>query len=673
MYLGDTTNYSDLNDSTADFYGFTTISDKGGNWYQMKTLNRDVCISGPKNLSDNYKVYQNVGGHTYKISFEFSSTVKGSKDGAPIDYIRVGVGLYGKTSDGNPVWNIVADSTLTKGDANGTIKSYSNIVSLDTNIVGFGVYIQLEADNGTFSGTLKIRNVKVVRMTDASLIVNGAIQAHHIQSGSITADKIQSGTITADKILGNKLSGTTIEGGTIKSTSGNIGGFEIGTYNLVGNNVGMSAASGNGYAFWAGINGASNSSSAPFKVGHEGKLYATNAEITGTIKGATNINIGSDITQNGVTYTAFKVERDGNLKIGGASAHVHGDGLRKGVAEITSLGTIYSCHKSDPNTYTQIQEGHIEICNGGYDSDHGNFLDRKIVMQNGEFYISSYSDEAQTTRKKEIAIFGNIIYSNMYDHIDIQEKLNVQNHVVIYTNAQAFRGVDTNGTEVALAHVGSDNVIRLGYGSWKGDSDACYTAGTELTGGAKINIKSKDLIYLTCNSSKQIVWKNDSTDSYVFRPNDQNADIMLGTKSYSWNICYAKSGVNTTSDRTMKENIQYLNYNHINEKTIRNNNITTKDCLDFITNDYLLATYNYISDKDKSTRLSAIAQDVISNDDGSDNIIGQLIVTAQESAEENAILCMNQTQLLNVAIGAIQSLNDKVKSLESELNVVRGE
>ena len=74
-----------------------------------------------------------------------------------------------------------------------------------------------------------------------------------------------------------------------------------------------------------------------------------------------------------------------------------------------------------------------------------------------------------------------------------------------------------------------------------------------------------------------------------------------------------------------------------------------------------------MSDNKKSTKLSAIAQDIIVNEDGSDNIIGQLIVNAKESTDEEAPLTMNQTQLLNVAIGAIQQLNAKVNELENRL------
>ena len=67
--------------------------------------------------------------------------------------------------------------------------------------------------------------------------------------------------------------------------SGSVGGFTVTPNNLVGNNVGITSSLGHGYAFWAGVNGAENSESAPFKVGHEGKLYAYNAVLAGTLDG----------------------------------------------------------------------------------------------------------------------------------------------------------------------------------------------------------------------------------------------------------------------------------------------------------------------------------------------------------------------------------------------------
>ena len=87
--------------------------------------------------------------------------------------------------------------------------------------------------------------------------------------------------------------------GKVTANDGSIGGFTISNGKLVGtggNGVGMSG-NGTDWAFWAGSNTGGN---APFHVGHEGNLYATQAYITGTITGST-INAG---TINGATINS---------------------------------------------------------------------------------------------------------------------------------------------------------------------------------------------------------------------------------------------------------------------------------------------------------------------------------------------------------------------------------
>lgn len=81
--------------------------------------------------------------------------------------------------------------------------------------------------------------------------------------------------------------------GTLVSSSGKIGGFTISQYTLVNNNgtstVGICSTDGKGWAFWAGN---TDGAKAPFHVGHNGKLYASGAEISGVIT-ATSGKIGS--------------------------------------------------------------------------------------------------------------------------------------------------------------------------------------------------------------------------------------------------------------------------------------------------------------------------------------------------------------------------------------------
>lgn len=88
--------------------------------------------------------------------------------------------------------------------------------------------------------------------------------------------------------------------GTLVSSSGKIGGFEISQYKMVndsgnGNIIGICSTGGQEWAIWTG---ASKGANAPFHVGHNGYLYASNANISGVIT-ATSGKIGGCDISNG--------------------------------------------------------------------------------------------------------------------------------------------------------------------------------------------------------------------------------------------------------------------------------------------------------------------------------------------------------------------------------------
>ena len=90
--------------------------------------------------------------------------------------------------------------------------------------------------------------------------------------------------------------------GKVTANDGSIGGFTISSGKLVGNGGNGVGMSGNGddWAFWAGSNTGGN---APFHVGHEGNLFATQANISGTITGST---ISGSIFKSGTDYNPHK-------------------------------------------------------------------------------------------------------------------------------------------------------------------------------------------------------------------------------------------------------------------------------------------------------------------------------------------------------------------------------
>ena len=142
-----------------------------------------------------------------------------------------------------------------------------------------------------------------------------------------------------------------------------------------------------------------------------------------------------------------------------------------------------------------------------------------------------------------------------------------------------------------------------------------------------------------------------------YNPTSSSGGIRLGSTSGFWNVVYATNGVKTSSDRSLKENINYLN---------KESSINYDDLYNFIKNDYALATYNYIGESEK--RISAIAQDMLVNSDGTDNKIGQLITNSEEAYKTQATLAIEETQLVNVLIGALKKTMEKVEELEDKLN-----
>lgn len=142
---------------------------------------------------------------------------------------------------------------------------------------------------------------------DGGSIKTDTITGNQILAGSITADKIDVNSIFAQDITAtgtitgaNLIGATGTFSGQITATQGSIAGWTIikdkmyttgsGKYTGIGKY-------GSAYAFWAGATSNDNGNSAVFKVGHTGKLTATDADITGIIN-ATSGKIGRyDITE----------------------------------------------------------------------------------------------------------------------------------------------------------------------------------------------------------------------------------------------------------------------------------------------------------------------------------------------------------------------------------------
>lgn len=314
LVLGDTMNYANLNANTYGNYGFKLVADGNNNpWFQFNgTPQRDILISPV-----GYDSYKCNGGEWFRIKFEFASTVQATtaEGYGSNTYVDINVGLYGKNTKGESVWYIPNGK---RSNSTGSAQSVDTLVQLSSNVRSFSVYVQCRG-SGTFSGTLKVRNVSVYRMMGNDLIVDGAITAAKIRSGevtsdkiaanAITSDKIKSGEVTSDKIAANAITADKITTNNIAGTNGwinlrsgtfnygnnkltwngttmTIGGWNITSDTMyINNKTGMSANTSK-YAFWAGESNSKNGAAgtdAKFRVGHAGSLYAEDATIKGSI------------------------------------------------------------------------------------------------------------------------------------------------------------------------------------------------------------------------------------------------------------------------------------------------------------------------------------------------------------------------------------------------------
>ena len=346
LVLGDTMNYANLNANTYGNYGFKLVADGNNNPWFQHSPQRDIPISPV-----DYNSYKCNGGEWFRIEFEFASTVQATTTDSygANTYVNINIGLYGIKTNGASCWFIPFGG---RSNSSGTVQKVSTAVQLDSDVRSFSVCIQC-AGSGTFSGTLKIRNISVCKMMGNNLIVDGAITAAKIRSGEVTAnaiasnaitsdkisanaitaakiksgevtsDKIAANAITADKITTNNIAGTNgwinLRSGTFKYNDGalawdgstmTIGGFKISKYKIINDAIGICSTTGQEWAFWAG---ASSGANAPFHVGHNGSLYAENATIGGIIRAKQSISVYN------ATFATYQdvVKWDGsNLSIG---------------------------------------------------------------------------------------------------------------------------------------------------------------------------------------------------------------------------------------------------------------------------------------------------------------------------------------------------------------------
>lgn len=199
--IGDFTNYCQLNESSASKWKFDVESDVGGSWFISNPIARDKQIS---------EWYPAKSGDKFLVKYQIATSVKGNTTSGGTDSVYASSRIALFTRDGNHSNRTYNFATATKPlDDSLNVVDVSCIITLptpsDRSVTEFAVYLQTES-YGNFSGTLKVRNVQVLKMTTGELLVNGSVTANKIDVDDLFAQDITAtGTISGLKLRGEDI------------------------------------------------------------------------------------------------------------------------------------------------------------------------------------------------------------------------------------------------------------------------------------------------------------------------------------------------------------------------------------------------------------------------------------------------------------------------------------
>lgn len=163
--ISDYYNYAQLNTSTASLYGWSSTLDENGIIYtKTGSMLRDIPIS--------IKYYCN-GGETFEIKGQISSSIKGSTTSEGTDSVYLGSSVMLLCSDGKNTNPDYIFSTRSSSSANAEWFDIHSYVTIPSDSKNFSVFIQTNGFKN-WSGTLKVRNIEVIKMPSVALALKTA-------------------------------------------------------------------------------------------------------------------------------------------------------------------------------------------------------------------------------------------------------------------------------------------------------------------------------------------------------------------------------------------------------------------------------------------------------------------------------------------------------------------
>lgn len=382
----------------------------------------------------------------------------------------------------------------TDGIGLGPVVDYSNVTNISSDkhskfeVTKTGI---LYAQGGFFDGKIKALEgniggwtIGTSSLTGGNITLNsngsmsGGDSNHKWNIATNGAASFASMTITGGSLnINNKFkvgtdgvmnaTGATITG-NLTATEGKIAGYTISGDTLYGPQVGMDAESGGDYAFWAGA-AKGSSGTAPFRVGHNGSLYASSAEIEGKITATSGSFTG--------TITADKG------KIGGwtiASNKLYaGDG--------SSIKTVVMQAPTESNKWVFAAGG----------SSHDNYGDCPFrVSKTGEVYATNVHIKGAIQSGSTIT--GSTITAGSIDIGGDTYYLRMGNG---WTKNPEVSGLNVGGRGIAMGGSGISNCSGISR-----DGGA-----VNLTSGTNMTVRGENGLYLRGASGTNSIFFYSST------------------------------------------------------------------------------------------------------------------------------------------------------------------
>ena len=367
--------------------------------------------------------------------------------------------------------------------------------------------------------------------------------------------------------------------------------------------------------------------------------------------------ITGDLSANCFESTKTVESADGGGTIGtitNSQLFIDQYGQGRFKVENNSGNTPFICI-ANPHDCSLMVNGSIKPA-GGFDCNLGSFDDKwGHVFAKGE-YVSDVSDGEKHFGFYTADNLVSYMYGKADGTIGMYDKLQEKN-IYHYNSSDWILNTNAIPKQNDAFNLGSEN------NRWNIIYSTPFTMHVEDNGfTSRLKANRGNFRLVDGYGASVLSWSHDYSQ---IGPDATNV-INLGSADFRYKSLYLNAQPNVSSDRTLKENIQYVNSNE--------SNVSYEDMYAFVKDDLELATYNLV-DHDK-LNMGFIAQDLLVNLDGTDNKVGQMIVNpvavpTEEEIEEGKpypTLSYDTGMYTSVLAGALKEAINKIEQLEARIN-----